>query len=139
MSVRARVERLEGDPRVPEPCWFCQLVERATRVFYDYLTARGVALPEPVCINIVCDYCGVERRTDITGLTFDDLELRERWQAALRADDPQTEELIEEYISRCDARGGVTFGEHYFGASEAADDYIKRWFDENADRLKEAA
>jgi hypothetical protein len=139
MSVRARVERLESDPRVPEPCWFCELVGRATRIFNDYLTARGVVLPEPVCVDEVCRYCGATKPTNVTGLTPDDLEARSRYWAALDADDPRAEELLEELISRCEARGVATFGEHYVGACEAADNYITRWFDENADRLKEAA
>lgn len=139
MGLQSRVEKLECDPRVPQACWFCGLVERATRIFLDYLTARGVVLPEPVCGDEVCRYCGATKPTNVTGLTPDDLEARSRYWAALDTGDPRAEELIEEFISRCEARGVATFGEHYVGASEAADNYISRWFDENADRLKAAA
>ena len=139
MSVKGRVEKLESDPRVPEPCWFCVLVERASEVFNDYLTARGVALPEPVYVDEVCRYCGAVKLTDVTGLTPDDLEASSRYWAALDSKDPRVEELLEEFLSRCDTRGVAMFGEHYVGASEACDAFIEKWFDENADRLKEAA
>ena len=67
--MQSRVEKLEADPRVPPPCWFCALVGRASQVFNDYLTKRGVTLPEPVCVDEVCRFCGAVGRRDIVGLT----------------------------------------------------------------------
>lgn len=140
MSVRGRVEKLESDPRVPEPCWFCGLVERATRIFHDYLTARGARLPGPVYEDRACLVCGAEKRTNITGLTPEDLALEARWLEVIRGGNHAGGgRLGEEYGARCLARGLAVYGEHCAGASEACDEYIRRWFDENAHTLKEAA
>lgn len=139
-SLQSRVEKLEADPRVPVPCWFCALVRRASQIFYDYLTERGVTPPEPMCVDEVCRFCGATKPTDVTGLTPEDMEVRRCFWAALDAgDEKAAERYIGEFDARCLARGVATFGEHYAGTSEACDAYIEKWFDENADSLKEAA
>ncbi|MBA3804105.1 MAG: hypothetical protein H0X14_00090 [Acidobacteria bacterium] len=131
-DLKRRLDRLEGNPRTPRPCFNCEGTKRATRIFFDYLKARGV--DASACKDVPrvgsCGACGARVSINVAGWTPEDFELNRRYYRAVLGEGTLAEQeaIFAQYMTRLAELGTANYGEHYAGANAALTEAMGQWW-----------
>ncbi len=140
MGLDERVKRLEAATCANETCWLCEVTQVMGTAFGDVLKRRGAnvaPLPQEM-EEFACMECGRRCASNVHGMDAGmRRELRQLSEEFSRRFVAQTDipddlsQRLKDLTDKDDLRFLALYGTAYTEASEAADEAMRRWFNEH--------